>query len=112
MNEKKLQMMLLVIFSFFLCSCINAPPKPNLELCIVNYPGNILYCGQTSMSSYTSTKQINYSVLTNEVLSSRTLIEKPISYLDKGTGLTPGNWESLMDYLHELEDFAQNHCSN
>lgn len=100
---------LLVTFSLIGCAS-GAPKKPSIELCPIDYPSQEAICGNTNGEQFTSTKQLNYQVMVETVFASSNLTRKPLSYLDKGTGLTPGNWEILMNYLHELEDYAKNRC--
>lgn len=92
---------LLIAFSLsctLLPGCI-IPSKPVVTLCDIDYPDGFGICNQTAL---------NFKFKTNELIKfNSTHIELPA--MDKYTCFSPDDWKLELDYVHALEQYAQQH---
>lgn len=102
-----MRLMTLLIIGELLVACAGAPQKPQLTICIVDWPRQEAICGETS--SHLTTKEIYEAKSPLDILANTYRV--PLSQMDKGTVLTPLNWEKAQSYIHLLEDYVQNRCS-
>lgn len=102
---------ILISTSLSLSSCKTlpgAPDKPNVEICIINYPKGTAYCGMTSKLDIQSAKDLKYDViLTANYVNG---YEKPIDQLDKSICQNPENWKLTQDYIDRLENYIGHQC--
>lgn len=82
---------LFAVCGLALLSCNGAPQKPQVVMCIIDYPANEAICGLTDTTQTTRV---------------------PLSTLDKATAFTPDEWQKLMDYKDQLEAWGQTHCQS
>jgi len=80
---------ILIPFSIFLISC-NAPKKPMVEMCHIDYANDECICGLTGGSTR--------------------LYRETLDYCDKATSFRPEEWSKVKTYIDELEIFIREGC--
>lgn len=81
---------LVLLLSVLISSCAtvgNLPERPNIPICIIDYPESQAVCGFDKQQKIFRIK---------------------LSDLDHGTAFSPGAWEEMQNYL----DFVEESCNS
>ena len=79
----------LLIASSLLVAACEVPEKPEVTICVVDYPRSEAIC-DTPGGGFPR--------------------RVPLSDLDKATSFTPPEWEKVQVYIDRLEDYIRNQC--
>lgn len=77
-----------VTFSL-LTGCVTPPPKPVVEICVLDAPALEGICG---------------------MVDSNVSHREPIGALDKLIGFRPVEWEKVQNYIDQMEDYVRHQC--
>lgn len=115
-----------ITFSFVaLTACANPPPKPVVTLCQLDVPAGEGVCGQTTGDFPTDpappcpantalpgdAATVKAMFGAHPELKIAKVCRVPIAQLDKATAFSPLSWQYVQTYIHDLEDYAKNHCN-
>jgi hypothetical protein len=92
-------------------SCNQVPPKPSVELCILDVANMSALCGNTSAVGITTSEEATYNRLYSLVKTAQNATKQPLMYVEHGVALKPMQWGILQNYIHELELAAKTKCS-
>lgn len=102
---------LAIISSLALASCAGLPPKPSVELCVIDIGASVAYCNMTNGEKITKVDQLKYQAVVSSIVNSPNRIDKPIKELHKYISFSPMDWGRVVQYMHSLEYWAsQKHC--
>lgn len=102
--------LLITLLSLSIISCAGLPERPNPEICVVDYPALVGYCGHPDPSKFKTAADLKYDNVIKEVMASKDVEAKPLSYLNKAVCQTPPNWEITQNYVDDLVVYAHNNC--
>ncbi len=98
---------LLLSILLTLSSCTNLPPKPILDLCVVDPPLVGSHCAQTNPTSLRSVDEAEVFVKNVRVQSTTF---RPLDQMDNFVCLSPGDIGLMFEYIRELRKTAQRQC--
>lgn len=101
-----------VISSLLFVACGSLPKKPDVTMCVIDYPRNQGICGSVKGEDIQSTSQLSYGELVRAVYQSSNVFLVPLSEMDKSVCFAPREWEKVQNYIDLLEDHAKNRCNN
>jgi hypothetical protein len=83
--------LLILLATLSSLGCVGIPPKPSVNLCLLDVPANEASCGRTG---------------TNDPIQ-----RVPLAAMDKATAFSPADWELIKNYIDEMEDYVRHRCA-
>ncbi len=106
-NAIKLLMTLFMVG--FEVSCATPPPRPAVELCLLDVPASEVICGVTRGSSIKTSADFTYENLKSEILASPTAERLPMLYVDRAIAERPDEFAKQSKYIKALEQYIDEH---
>jgi hypothetical protein len=105
----------LLIICSLLSSCAlmpDAPPKPSVELGVIDYPAGQVVTNMTGGKSFKKIDSVETATYRNvmaAIVSGGKRV--PLASYDRAICFKPDWWGAEQNYIHALERYIQNHCS-
>lgn len=101
----------LITFSLISLGCAHGlPPKPAVNLCVIDWPAQLAYCNMTNGEKITNTSKLEYRTIVESIIYSKSREDVPVSQMHKHIAFSPKDWGELVKYIHKLEEEAPKHC--
>lgn len=97
----------ILLVAFSLCACGSLPPKPNVELGIIDYPAGEVIVNQTQGDTVKTASDLKYDKLSSFVMAGKRV---PLSYYDRAISFRPTMWEMVQNYIDSLERYILQGC--
>ena len=96
-------------FSCSFIACQGIPPKPQINLGLINIPAQT--CDFSSTESIKTLEDLEYSKILS--LQARALgnFSMPLAACDKFVVMSPEDWEKLSTYTKKLRAYAEQKCT-
>lgn len=107
-GRKRLMISTVLVFSFYFTSCQNLPPKPQIDLGLINYPAQT--CDFSSTESLQSLEDLEYSKILLLKAQALRNYSKNLRDCDKYIVMSPEDWEKLSTYTKKLRAYAEEKC--
>jgi len=109
MRRPKKNLKPLLLLSLLACSCAGQlPPKPVLELGVIDYPSNEVIVNMTSGIKLDGVSDLTYDNLSTNIIASGSRV--PLSTYDRAVSFKPDQWAILQNYIDALKRAAQKNC--
>jgi len=96
---------LLIIGSLLLTACPGVPPKPEVEIGVLDVPAQEIIVGHASAKNFDRSALVNYGYIHHQMT-----VRKPIMEYDKAVCARPPEWVKIRDYIDALERFIEMQC--
>jgi hypothetical protein len=98
--------------SLLLTACGGAPIKPSVDLGVIDYPRAQVIENQTGGASISKINTFDKASHANVVKAIATGGQRvPLSTYDRAICFKPDSWNVEIAYVHSLERYISNHCS-
>jgi len=104
-------LLMILIAAVCISSCKGkVPPRPSITLCVIDYPAGEAICGETDPHGVFTFRALRGESAIEFLLAQGPIRRVPLAELDRASAIPPRSWETLMNYLWEVEQAAGKDC--